>query len=237
MQVTCIIYHISLRCTTLYNANNLPNTYYIAIIAKMYYQIKVFDLPSQRDKLFLDNVILPQQTHSSRIVEIKTGKEDLHSCDGIFTENTNAFALGIKTADCATICFYNKRMYGIIHAGWRGLVDGIVEKMCAHFAEPHVFVVPFMHTFEIQKDNCYRRIYNKFGTKFFEIVKNKYNTHVLFHFHDALASLLPKDAVFDPRDTYKTPMLASWCRNKSSTRNYTIIYEHSPQIGIRHLIQ
>jgi len=94
----------------------------------MNHTIKIFYLPLQENKKFLDGVILPVQTHSNNIVEIKTGNEDLQNCDGVFTFNKNDFSLGIQTADCAAICFYDNKKYGIIHAGWRGLVNGIIEK-------------------------------------------------------------------------------------------------------------
>jgi len=123
--------------------------------------IKIFDLDSQGNKNFLHNVTLPRQTHSSNIVEIKTGNENLQNCDGIFTSNKNNFSLGIQTADCAAICFYDDKKYGIIHVGWRGLVDGIIEKMLDNFVNPKIFVSPVLNEFKIQKDDCYKRIKNK----------------------------------------------------------------------------
>ena len=87
------------------------------------------------------NVILPQQTHGNRIVEIVTGQEDLSDCDGLWTrfgsplEKENIFFLGVQTADCAPIVFWNEEKYGIVHAGWRGICNGIVEKMCKIFED------------------------------------------------------------------------------------------------------
>jgi len=190
----------------------------------MNHEIKIFGLQSQENKNFLHNVIFPIQTHSNNIIEIKTGKEDLQNCDGIITSNKNNFSLGIQTADCAAICFYNNENYGIIHAGWKGLMGGIIEKMLDDFVNPKVFVSPILNEFEIQKDDCYEQIKNKFGDKYFYIKKTKNKDIIIFKFLEAIKSILPRNAIFDSRDTFKNTDLASWRRDGSGKRNYTIIY-------------
>jgi hypothetical protein len=40
--------------------------------------------------------------------------------------------------------------------------------MLEKFHSPYVYVAPFLHKFEIQKDFCYDMIYNKVKDKFFE---------------------------------------------------------------------
>ncbi len=59
-------------------------------------EIEIFDLNSQENKDAFKNVIFPIQTHSSNIIEIKTGREDLQNCDGIFTSSKNKYLLGVK---------------------------------------------------------------------------------------------------------------------------------------------
>ena len=186
--------------------------------------IKIYDLLSQqKDKDFLKNVILPNQTHSNNIVEIKTGNENLENCDGLISSNKNNFALAIKTADCACICFYDKEKYGIIHAGWRWLVNGIIEKMLDKFESPKIFVWPLLNKFEIQKDDCYQQIKDKFWTKFFEIQKENWKEKIIFNFLEAIKLVLPKNTKFDGRNTFTHTDLASWRRDKNQKRNYTII--------------
>jgi len=181
-------------------------------------KIEIYDLYSQKD--IPGDMISPVQTHSANIIEIKTGKESLENCDGIFTSMENNYSLGIKTADCAAICFHDGEKYGIVHAGWRGLVNGIVEKMVYHFDEPTIFVSPVLKEFEIQKDQCWEQIKHKFGTKFFKITENK---QIIFQFQKALKSILPRDAMFDEKDTRENKNLASWRRDKNAQRNYTVI--------------
>ena len=131
-------------------------------------KIKIYSKSKQeKNPNFLENVIVPDQTHSNNIVEIITWKEDLIDCDGIFTSRKNNFKLAIKTADYSAIVFYDEKKYWIIHAGWRWWVNWIIEKMLEKFDNPEIFVAPFLKSFEIQKDFCYDLIYEKFWDKYF----------------------------------------------------------------------
>jgi copper oxidase (laccase) domain-containing protein len=44
----------------------------------------------------LNNIFLPKQIHSNKIVEIINGYENLDDCDALITKNRN-FLLGVKT--------------------------------------------------------------------------------------------------------------------------------------------
>jgi len=163
-------------------------------------------------------VILPQQTHGTRVVEIVTGDEDVSATDGIWTRNPQ-FLLGIRTADCAPVAAWDAEKFGVVHAGWQGLVDGIVENFLKNFDDPHVWVGPLLPIFEIQKDDCWSRIRARFGADFF----TEKNTGLRFDFAAALASVLPADAQWDGRSTAGTPTLASWRRDHDDRRNTTVI--------------
>jgi len=183
-------------------------------------QIKIYSKPEQKQNPnFLEWVLVPNQTHSSNIVEIITWKEDLSNCDGIFTSKKNNFKLGIKTADCAAIVFEDENYYGIVHAGWRWLVNWIVEKMLEKFKNPKIFVAPFYKKFEIQKDFCYDEIFSKFWDKYFENIDNK----IIFNFENVLKSVLWDKAIFDSRDTFEDENFYSWRRKKTDKRNYCIL--------------
>jgi copper oxidase (laccase) domain-containing protein len=165
-------------------------------------------------------VILPGQIHGNNIVEIVTGTEDIHDCDALITKDKK-FSLGVRTADCAPVCFTDGEMIGIAHIGWRGLCSGLVEKISAkfNFENLHVFVGPFMHSFEIRKDFCFDMIQEKFGNKYFIEDKDK----ITFLFKDAIMSLLPQGAEFDSRNTFKDITLPSFRRNKTPERFITVI--------------
>lgn len=75
-------------------------------------------------------LITLNQVHGNKVITIDKDWEStkLHPADGLVT-NLPGLALGILTADCAPILFYDpeSRVIGACHAGWRGAVLGIIE--------------------------------------------------------------------------------------------------------------
>ncbi len=158
--------------------------------------------------------IIPDQTHGTKIVKLESGNEDLSECDGIWTER-DEYILGVRHADCAPICFYNYKTIGIIHVGWRGLVNGIMEKMAEIFppdGKNIAYTGPMIHCYEIKKDKCYEMITDKFGDKFIRAMytgmKSKEypdGEKYFFHFREAVLSMLEGYHAkhgHDSRDTY-----------------------------------
>ena len=73
------------------------------------------------------NLIIPDQYHSNKCL-IATSNNPYPKCDALVTSD-NSLILGITTADCLPIIFYDQKNHviGIAHAGWRGLVKGVVQ--------------------------------------------------------------------------------------------------------------
>lgn len=167
-----------------------------------------------------NKIILPKLDHGSKIITVETGEEDLQDRDGLITKNRELI-LGIRTADCAPICFGDGEKIAIIHVGWRGLCAEIIEKMLSHFdvSSLEVYVGPFLHIFEIKKDFCYEQISGKFGDKYFKEVTGQ----IFFDFKKALASLLPAGAVFDSRSTGVDLSFPSYRRDKTKDRFVTAL--------------
>ncbi len=183
----------------------------------MYYE--TFPPGSQLD----ENIIFPKQTHSNRIMEVVTGDENVDMCDGLFTQNRE-FCLGIKTADCAPVVFIGKKKYGIAHAGWRGLITGILEKMLDAFIDDplqKIWIGPLHTQFEIQRDDCHKQIKSRFGEKFFD----ESGGIVQFQFLDAVQSVLPSGSEFHGESTFENEKWASWRRqgDLSSGQNVTVV--------------
>jgi YfiH family protein len=44
--------------------------------------------------------------------------------------------IGILTADCLPVLFTSKQLVGAAHAGWRGLVSGVLERTLEEFIDP-----------------------------------------------------------------------------------------------------
>jgi len=85
---------------------------------------------SKKMKVSKKKLILMYQTHSNKVVEIKSSNlEKRIKSDAIITR-INGIALGVVTADCVPILIYEKNTNTIasIHAGWKGAFSGIIEK-------------------------------------------------------------------------------------------------------------
>ena len=73
------------------------------------------------------NLIIPDQYHSNKCLVAKANNP-YPKCDALVTSD-NSLILGITTADCLPIIFYEPKnqVIGIAHAGWKGLVKGVIQ--------------------------------------------------------------------------------------------------------------
>ena len=96
------------------NANVKRNLKFVAY----YYDLKI------------NNIITLHQNHSNKAVIISDqNMKKYNLCfDGLVTNKKNII-LGILTADCAPILFYDSynMVVGACHSGWRGALTGIIE--------------------------------------------------------------------------------------------------------------
>ena len=72
-------------------------------------------------------LVLPVQSHSNKCLIVKNINKNYH-CDGLVSNKSNII-LGITTADCLPIILIDQKnkVFGICHAGWRGLLGGIIQ--------------------------------------------------------------------------------------------------------------
>lgn len=77
--------------------------------------------PSQPEK---------KQVHGTRIVDIHHPAQACGEADGFFTREPGIL-ISILTADCLPVLFSRQdgSAVGVAHAGWRGLLAGILEQM------------------------------------------------------------------------------------------------------------
>jgi len=87
-------------------------------------------------KLLIRQFALPKdpawlnQTHSTNIIELPSSPTQLQTeADGVWTRLNNEVC-AVMTADCLPVFFYHRldNKIAVSHAGWRGLVNGIIEK-------------------------------------------------------------------------------------------------------------
>ncbi|MBL52075.1 MAG: hypothetical protein CMG57_08975 [Candidatus Marinimicrobia bacterium] len=75
-----------------------------------------------------NSLIIPKQTHSINVTCVNNPGKVLNT-DGVFTM-VPTLTCSLQVADCLPIYFSHssKDIYGLVHAGWRGLVNGIIEE-------------------------------------------------------------------------------------------------------------
>lgn len=182
----------------------------------------------------MENKVFMKQAHSTKIFVVNDKlilEQPLHiivGVDGLVTtrKNTGLISYG---ADCALVAFWDKDTIGVCHAGWRGFVNGMFDMMLGYFKkDPHVFIGPFLHSFEIQKDECYFEIKQKLGTQYFK----EENGKIIFNFKSAIESAFNnfKYVHLDNRSTCKHQELASSRRDKKKgdgTQNRLVIWRDS----------
>ena len=74
-----------------------------------------------------DKLIIANQSHSNKVKIINNYKSDIN-CDAMISIS-NKIILGVLTADCCPILVGHKKKYmsAVIHLGWKGLFNGILE--------------------------------------------------------------------------------------------------------------
>ena len=89
------------------------------------------------------HLIIPQQTHSNNITFCESERK-IPNCDGAFSDNSKNVC-SIQVADCMPIYFAHKSelVFGLIHAGWRGLVNGILSKSAFTLTEKKYNLMEF----------------------------------------------------------------------------------------------
>jgi len=82
-------------------------------------------------------VQLAQQIHSSRVAwheQVGPGLHLADPCDGHATAQ-RGLLLAVTVADCIPIYLTAGRMFALLHAGWRGIAEGVLERGVGLLAE------------------------------------------------------------------------------------------------------
>jgi len=85
-----------------------------------------------------DSLITLNQKHTNQVIYFKneTSVKNKLTADAIVSEVKNV-GIGILTADCAPILFYDpkKKIIGCAHSGWKGALNGIIKNTVKKFTE------------------------------------------------------------------------------------------------------
>ena len=93
-----------------------------------------------------DRLTLAIQVHAADVIDAGSGDAGvLGEADGLFTAAPGP-VLGILAADCAPVTLWGTNGIAIVHAGWRGLVAGVVAKGVERVGDVHAaWVGPSIH--------------------------------------------------------------------------------------------
>jgi YfiH family protein len=72
-------------------------------------------------------VAFARQVHGTRVVTLDGPPEDVAEADGVVTRTPGVAAL-VLTADCVPVALAAPGAVAMLHAGWRGLADGVLEE-------------------------------------------------------------------------------------------------------------
>ncbi len=91
-----------------------------------HYFFDKYDLQNEKFFSLIKKSIIANQAHGNKVIYLKQRKTLKICQDGIVTDKN--LTIGVKTADCLPILLFDtrKKITGAIHAGWRGLLSGII---------------------------------------------------------------------------------------------------------------
>ena len=185
-------------------------------------------------------LILLHQLHGNKIFFVnKISKKKLFG-DGLIT-NTRNLAIGILTADCAPILFFEpkKNIIGVAHAGWKGAYKKIGLKMINYFKKKgsklnDIFAVigPCISQNNYEVKNDFRAKFLKESPKnrkHFKIIKNKIyfdlKGHIFRQLKDAGINnieIIKKDT-FNPKNNFFSARRSIKNKINDYGRNISII--------------
>ncbi|GLT18105.1 laccase domain protein [Vibrio zhanjiangensis] len=81
-----------------------------------------------------DDPIWLNQTHSTTVLEVSAIGQDVLNADGVYTKQVGVVCSAM-TADCLPVLLTDTlgTQVAAVHAGWRGLANGIIENALAKF--------------------------------------------------------------------------------------------------------
>lgn len=86
------------------------------------------NIPQRRSSIVDKPWTWLRQVHGAHIVEVETAGEHAGTeADGAWTA-THRCPIAVTTADCAGVALVSDSAVAVVHAGWRGLVSGIIEE-------------------------------------------------------------------------------------------------------------
>lgn len=80
-------------------------------------------------------VVVVRQVHGTTVLDVPSllhleeSRDSLVEADALV--GTGGHVLSVRTADCGSIALAGASAFAVVHAGWRGLLDGVIERAVA----------------------------------------------------------------------------------------------------------
>jgi YfiH family protein len=150
--------------------------------------------------------------------------EHLPKADGIIANlvDLEQHNFAIKTADCLPILLIGDEKFAFLHAGWRGLKDGILKNLLLQNISPKfAFIGPAISVdhFEVQDD-----FKQYFSETHFRAKHNKLYFDLVQETREQLSQLFPQiKTTLSQECTYSQTKYHSFRRDKTKHRNWHLI--------------
>ena len=171
-----------------------------------------------------------KQIHSNKIIKYSTRLNSKEvEADGIFikTSEYDELSIAVQTADCLPIILSNGENYAIIHAGWRGLHQKIIQHSFKFTTFTHALIAPAICS------NCFE-VTEEFKDHFPNSSNFSFRTKLCFDLkkeaENQLIEACPSIKISTINECTKChPDLHSYRQNQTTKRNYTILRKISSQ--------
>jgi len=148
--------------------------------------LKNLEIVSNKINCVKDSLFTLNQKHTNKVIHFENQKSLKNKLigDAIVSEVKNV-GIGILTADCAPIFFYDhkNKIIGCAHSGWKGALNGIIKNTVEKFKELNskksdliAVIGPCINkkNYEVKKDFFEKFLsQDKNNKKFFELVNNE----------------------------------------------------------------
>ena len=107
--------------------------------------IKNRDIIANKFQINSENIVVLKQVHSNRVLWVNNNICNSEGDGLILSRDSpidNKLAIGVVTADCLPVLFVDTKLQIIsaVHAGWRGLLEGILENTILEFMKKNSLV-------------------------------------------------------------------------------------------------
>ena len=174
-----------------------------------------------------------EQVHGDNIESVQAhNAEPKTNTDALFTTEDD-IALAALTADCMPIALsrIDGSEFSIIHAGWKGLLSGIIEKSISSFtSDPSLISAWIGPSISCRNYEVDTEFYENFISKDKESISNfikKDSTKWLFNLQGEAERILKKFNVNTQMTricTYDSDLLYSFRKEQTQNRQVTIIW-------------